>query len=99
MKGASNVPVAGMAPPNEIGSAGVMVKVTAAVVAVIAVGVPESVTWKARLLKVPAQDAVSVPDIVAPDAEFVIVRHVGSVPLLSAHVYGGIPPVPVSVTE
>ena len=62
-----------------------MVSPIAAVVAVSALGVPESVTLNTRSLNVPAQDAVSVPPNEAPEADCVMVRQLGSVPLTRVH--------------
>jgi hypothetical protein len=52
-------------------------------------GVLESVTWKVRAVLAIA--CVSVP-VIAPVAAFNI-RPAGNVPLMSDHVYGGVPPV------
>jgi hypothetical protein len=49
------------------------------------------VTWE-----LPAQEALGVPPMDAPEADCVIVRQAGNVPLASDQEYGGMPPVAVS---
>jgi hypothetical protein len=88
-----------MTPENVMAGAAAMVRLSAGVVAVSGVGVPESVTRKVRSLYVPAQAAVGVPVIDVPDAEVTIFRHDGNVPLARVHVYGEMPPVTVRVAE
>jgi len=75
-----------------------MVKLSDWLVAVRAVGTPESVTINVKVY-VPAHDAFGVPVSELPDAEFTIDRQDGSAPLASVHVYGAIPPVTVRVAE
>jgi hypothetical protein len=60
--------------------AAAIVRVIDELVAVRGVGVPESVTLRVTV-KVPAQAALGVPVMVAPDDELVRVRQGGSVPL------------------
>lgn len=64
-------------------------------VAVNAVGVVESVAWKVKEALV--AEAVGVP-LISPVAGF-SVNPAGSVPEVSAKVYGALPPVAVSVCE
>ena len=80
---------------NVIGGAAVIANVSAADVAVKAFGAPESVTFKVTW-ELPAQEALGVPPMDAPEADCVIVRQAGSVPLASDQEYGGMPPVAVS---
>jgi hypothetical protein len=55
----------------------------------LAGGVPESATWNVRGVLVTV--CVGVP-VIAPVEAF-NVRPAGSVPLVSDHIYGGVPPV------
>jgi hypothetical protein len=84
-------------------AAGAMVTLRADEVPVRAVGVPESVNVKIRLLYVPAHDAVgAVPDVVVSTPAELRVRHAGSaLPVLETaqFLYGGMPPLPCKVTE
>jgi hypothetical protein len=51
------------------------------------------------LLYVPAQDALGVPAIDAPEPDAVIARQAGNVPLVSCQVYGRMPPEAASIWE
>jgi hypothetical protein len=77
-----------MVPVKVIAGAALMVRPSAALGALRAVAVPESVTLKVRLV-VPAQEAFGVPEITPAE---VIVRQAGNVPLVMLHVYGAMPP-------
>jgi hypothetical protein len=87
------VAVAGITPLKVIAGAAVMVTVTVAE-AVSLLGDPESVIVNVAL-KVPAQLDVTVP-VIKPEP--LRVRQGGSDPLVTAQVYGDIPPLPASCT-
>lgn len=64
-------------------------------VAVSGVVFPESVTWKVKFV-VPTLDSYGEPEM-SPEPEKFMLN--GTVPLITFHVYGAIPPLALSVCE